>query len=345
MRVEQLTFTRFLAAIFIVIFHFGENIDFFHNRYTSFLFENAYVFVSYFFVLSGFVMVVAYGNKSEIKFFSFLKKRLARIYPVYLLAIFLHLLIYLFQWTDTSSMVLNLLMLQSWVPEKAFAINFPAWSISVEFFFYFIFPFLVNFIYSKVEIKWLTVGICIYWAMSQIIFYLIESEYLHIPIYSTTDLYYFPVVHLNEFLIGNLMGYFFIQNRLTHSKGYHFQIMLLLTALLVILRFPMGLTLHTGLLAIILGLLILFLALSNSQWTDWLTHPALVFLGKISYSLYILQLPVWFIFSDHRLKKYFGLYDMEIATAFIIRLTALLLTAALTYLIFESPIRKLIRKL
>ena len=89
MRIEQLTFTRFLAAISIVIFHYGDQIFLFNNKYVQFIFGQANIGVSYFFILSGFVMIIAYNTNSKINFFQYLKNRLARIYPVYLFAIFL----------------------------------------------------------------------------------------------------------------------------------------------------------------------------------------------------------------------------------------------------------------
>ncbi|MDW5290748.1 hypothetical protein [Formosa sp. PL04] len=63
MRLEQITFTRFLAAISIVIFHHGKNIFPFNQEGVSFIIKQANIGVSYFFILSGFVMVIAYGNK------------------------------------------------------------------------------------------------------------------------------------------------------------------------------------------------------------------------------------------------------------------------------------------
>lgn len=97
MRIEQLTFTRFIAAISIVIFHYGKESILFNNNLVGYVFKQANVGVSYFFILSGFVMIIAYHNKSEINFIEYFKNRFARIYPVYLLAI-LSLLLFYFGW-------------------------------------------------------------------------------------------------------------------------------------------------------------------------------------------------------------------------------------------------------
>ncbi len=81
MRIEQLTFTRFIAAISIVIFHYGRNIT--PLNYCDFVFCQANMAVSYFFVLSGFVMAIAYRDNKRVHFGRFIQRRFARIYPVY----------------------------------------------------------------------------------------------------------------------------------------------------------------------------------------------------------------------------------------------------------------------
>ena len=153
MRIEQLTFTRFIAAISIVIFHYGKGSYLFNNEYISFIFQQANIGVSYFFILSGFVMIIAYGNRENVNFLEYIKNRLARIYPVYLLAIFLVIIINLFKNLNILDLLLNLIMIQSWVHQKALTMNFPGWSLSVEMFFYISFPFLANRIYSNQNLK------------------------------------------------------------------------------------------------------------------------------------------------------------------------------------------------
>jgi peptidoglycan/LPS O-acetylase OafA/YrhL len=60
MRAEQITFTRFFAALSIVVFHFGKNISPFNESSIKILFLQAHIGVSYFFLLSGFIMILAY---------------------------------------------------------------------------------------------------------------------------------------------------------------------------------------------------------------------------------------------------------------------------------------------
>jgi len=212
LRIEQLTFTRFIAAISIVIFHYGSGSFLFNNEYVSFIFKKAYVGVSYFFVLSGFVMIIAYGNRKKIKFIEYLKNRLARIYPVYFLAILLILCVKLFKNINYYNLFLNLFMIQSWVPEKALTLNIPGWTLSIELFFYVSFPFLFNHFYSKKNLNSLAIWIILFWATSQIFCHLMINGSIKLSYYSIKDIQYFPLMHFNEFLIGNLTGLFFVKN-------------------------------------------------------------------------------------------------------------------------------------
>src|SRR6187402_655450 len=91
MNIPQLTFTRFIAAICIVILHFGMLVYPFSEPYIFPFVRHLDSLVSYFFVLSGFILVIA--NSSATKNAQTLDKkkfwinRFARIYPVYLVAL------------------------------------------------------------------------------------------------------------------------------------------------------------------------------------------------------------------------------------------------------------------
>ncbi|MDG1476973.1 MAG: acyltransferase family protein, partial [Vicingaceae bacterium] len=128
MRIDQITFSRFIAAVAIVIYHYGQEISIFSNEYVSMLLHKAYIGVSYFFILSGFVMVIAYHQRGKINILSYLKNRIARVYPVYALALLVLILLTFFRNFNLENLIYYLLMIQSWIPDKATALNYPAWS-------------------------------------------------------------------------------------------------------------------------------------------------------------------------------------------------------------------------
>lgn len=343
MRIEQLTFTRFIAAIAIVVFHFGRDSKLFSNDYVSFVFNSANVGVSYFFVLSGFVMVIAYHNKT-VSFFSYLKNRFARIYPVYILAILLLMISKSSISINKEDLFLNVTMLQSWFSGKATTINYPGWSLSVELFFYITFPFLLNFVYNKKSLKSITIVIIVFWILSQLLFHAVIYEVLILPIYSVSDIFYHPIMHFNEFLIGNLAGLYFIKRNNLNNKNYLLQIVSLFLILLVFLKFKTGINFHNGLLAIVFAPIIFLLSSSNDIISRFMSKKSLVFLGEISYSIYILQVPIWVLVTDYRMEKYFGFSkELDVTASFFVRLFILIVFSALCYLWLEKPLRKKIK--
>lgn len=344
MRIEQLTFTRFVAALLIVFFHFGGGTYQFTNVYTRFLFKQANVGVSYFFILSGFVMIIAYHKKKKVIFLDYMRNRFARIYPVYFIAIVLFFfIVFISKQASLLDFILNVLMIQAWIPGKALVGNIPAWSISVELLFYVLFPFLYNSLYSKFNYKKLIIPIVIFWAISQIGYnYLLTKELFPNFIYNNLDVKYQPLFHLNEFLVGNLAGLFFIKNKFK-NRNYDILIVCLIILLLG-LKYPIGLDFHNGFLALIFIPFIVLLALNNGFITKFFNKRLFVFLGEISFGLYILQFIVWIYISDYRLNKYLGLDKVEdFLFCFFLRLVILIILSALSYVYIETPIRNKIK--
>jgi peptidoglycan/LPS O-acetylase OafA/YrhL len=138
MRIEQLTFTRFVAAISIVVYHFGMVLFPFRTDAFSFLFRQANLGVSYFFILSGFVMIIAYGGNgnSHIDRKKYYLSRIARIYPVYFIALFLLFVYYIVRSkpVDAVGYAMNLFVIQSWFPPYPLTGNGPGWSLAIEFY-------------------------------------------------------------------------------------------------------------------------------------------------------------------------------------------------------------------
>lgn len=343
MRVEQLTFTRFLAAIAIVIFHFGIDLFPFNDESILFLFKKANIGVSYFFILSGFVMIIAYSNKSKISSLEFLKNRFARIYPLYFLAICMMFLFMIISHKplEIPSLILNILLIQTWIPGQSLTINAPGWSLSVEFFFYALFPFLLNRIYNKNPLNSLAAPILLFWLISQLAFHLFLSSHFYSDYPSKIHdfTHYFPLMHLNEFLIGNLFGLFFTNKLVSQNKNYDWIIVIILLLIMVMFKNPIGLNFHNGLISLFFAPLILLLASSNGKITTLFRHKFLVFLGEISFGVYILQVPI-FLFTKN-IFKFINLTNPQVS--FYCYLTILIAFSALSYIFIETPLRNKIK--
>ncbi|MFL1405137.1 acyltransferase family protein [Marinobacter sp. M1N3S26] len=148
-RLESL---RGLAAIMVVIYH----TPFYIEQPSLSLIRNSYLFVDLFFVLSGFVMAYAYGDKIRggMGFGQYIALRLGRLYPLHLFTLMLwvpYVLIkqYLYEtgFGGTSQLdennlftfITNLLMIHGLGVNESLSWNQPSWSISTEFFAYIVF--------------------------------------------------------------------------------------------------------------------------------------------------------------------------------------------------------------
>ncbi len=343
MKIEQLTFTRFLAAVAIVVFHYGRDIYPFDSY--RFIVNQANFGVSYFFVLSGFVMAIAYGNQSQIRFGRFIQKRFARIYPVYLLAILL--LMYILKNDLTAykyDIYWNLSLFQSWIPSKALSFNFPAWSLSVEMFFYIVFPLVFNYIYKRLNPKYSIIIVVIFFIISQIVLMVLRSgaDFLNPSSIFVNHgfIYYSPIMHLNEFLVGNIAGLFLLSK--IKQKNYDIHIVIVFVLIILTLKYNSVFELHNGMLALLFVPLILLLSANNGILTKLLTMKLPVFLGEISYGIYILQYPVNQLWT----LQIAPCLNVSNATCyFYLYLLFLIILSAISYKIVEVPLRRLINEI
>ncbi|MBL3546866.1 acyltransferase family protein [Chryseobacterium sp. KMC2] len=337
MKITQITFTRFLAAMAIVISHFNKDMFLYQIDYISNVFLKANVGVSYFFILSGFIMIVAYHKKDRINYFDYYKNRFARIYPLYVLGLLLYL-ITRYSGFSFYKVFLYLLGLQSWIPGEAMILNFPGWSISVEFLFYLIFPLLYNHFYSKGN-KSVWVITVIIWVITQVFCSLYAgSLYYEGPHTESHELlYYFPLMHINEFLVGNLAGLFFVKNH--KQKNYDVPVIVIFLLILLALIF-VPLFYHNGLMALLFIPLIILISKNNGTLTRIFSLKPLEYLGEASYAVYITHIPVLYI-----LREILEQYNFGIDTIFWMYMGVLMITSALFYQFIEKPLRDYLKKI
>ncbi|SFN47667.1 Peptidoglycan/LPS O-acetylase OafA/YrhL, contains acyltransferase and SGNH-hydrolase domains [Chryseobacterium oleae] len=338
MKISQITFTRFLAAIAIVISHFNKDMFVYKTDYIADIFLKANVGVSYFFILSGFIMIVAYHKKEKIGYFEYYKNRFARIYALYVLGLLLYL-VTRYSNFSVGKGFLYLFGLQSWIPGKAMILNFPGWSISVEFLFYLIFPLLYNYYYSKKNKSIWVIGIVL-WIVTQVFshLYAASPSYKGPHTESHEFLYYFPVMHISEFLVGNLAGLFFVNH--FKQKNYDVPVILIFAAIMLALIF-VPLFYHNGLMAVLFIPLIILLSWNNGLVSRLFSLKPLEYLGEASYAVYITHIPVLYILRE--VLKWQD-YQLNINSVFWIYLVALIITSMLFYQFIEKPLRDLLKK-
>ena len=358
-RIESITIFRFLAAIVIVIFHYGTSTRL--AQIASPLIISGQQMVSFFFVLSGFVLMVAHYDKENESPKDFYISRFARIAPVYMLA--LAVIIY-WVYSPTSSthglpaVLLNATFLQAWFPPYPATLNYPAWAISVEVFFFLIFPFIVWFI-RKSNISWKKVvilSLVCYFFTQAVLSNLISSDfYTGFPSASHDLLYYFPPVHFCSFFLGISGGYMVLKNKERFNKAGAYPILLLLAALFInfyMLQYPdqlekiagIPLAFGSSFYSLPFILLIMSLAYSNNILSKGLSFPIFILLGEASYSIYILQAPFNIFYKAHFSKYVTVNFGMSTDMDFFVFVFLLILISILALYGIEKPAKKLILK-
>lgn len=288
-------------------------------------------------------MIIAYGNYDKVNPIEYLKARFARIYPLLALSVMLFIVAaFLHGRVNLTDVVLNLSTIQAWIPSKATVGNFPLWSLSVEIFFYLCFPFFFNYFYKKYSIKVSAIMIVSVWILSiSVRHYLLHSSFYTTYSNSHSFIYYFPVMHLNQFLAGNLAGLLFIHKTPVTGKKYDILVILSIIGLVLLLKYPFGIDYHNGFLIVVFIPLIYFQAKSNGILSSLLSRKPFVFLGEISFGVYMLQIPVFMIMQSILAK----LNIVGPTIVFYISLTVLIVFSAICHIYIELPLRNRIKNI
>ena len=361
-QVPALTSLRFFAALHVLLFHLDAD----RIRTFSGLFNRVqmtgYVGVSLFFVLSGFILTYVHGER-ELRPSMFYRERFARIYPAYFFSLILtgpgffyvclalkSMDIPFFAWFKTHVAICAALvptLTQAWVPQAALAWNPPAWSLSVEAFFYLLFPFLLPRLlrWSDRNLKALIVSCCaVSLTLPSLYVWLKPDGVAHVSdsalnLSWLNALKFNPVARMPEFLLGASCGVLFLRGKFDRR----FAPALVLggfTAVIVVMlaspHIPYPL-LHNGILPLAFAALITGLAM-RPTWTAFLEWKPLVLLGNASYSLYLLHglvLMVYFM-PMGKLKPYGPM-------GYIIGYLLPIVVAILVYKFIEEPARRKLR--
>jgi peptidoglycan/LPS O-acetylase OafA/YrhL len=151
-QLPALTGVRTLLAVNIMFFHFTPP----HMGPLYPVIDNSFVFVGFFFLLSGFILAYNYGDRPNgVHKGEFWRARFARLYPIYLLSLVLFFGMLGAEWHARShgqfveGVILTPLLLQGWSPVLATFWNTVAWTLSCEAAFYFAFPWIIRLEWPK----------------------------------------------------------------------------------------------------------------------------------------------------------------------------------------------------
>jgi len=369
---NALTGLRCFAAINIVLFHFSNpqwfNFNFYipapfsaHSVHIPLLLApvvNAgYISVSYFILLSGFVLGYNYNERArngELDRVRFWKARFTRIYPIYLLSLLLSLGQLRGEYpAHTHAMfwagvVLTPLLLQGWIPQIAIFLNTPAWTMSAEAFYYAIFPWLARWKRVERTGPYLAkmAGV---WALGLVpgaLYIAFNPDGIAHPdrwSYGPwlSALKYTPYSHLPSFIFGVMLA----NLDQTIARAHRARLWLGIAGfggifgLLSLGPLVPYVILHDGLLIPLFGCIVLGLAGENALAHALGVRP-LVFVGQASYCLYLLHFNLWNLIHSSRILDKLRLIQFDPWISYV-----LLIAAAIFALHFiEKPAQRKLRE-
>lgn len=304
---RSLTGIRAVAALWVLFFH-SSFADLPHMPGpAATVLRAGYAAVSLFFVLSGFILTYNYlpreGSPApHQRLGHYFVARMARIYPVYLLAMGFSALIKLppiatapyAGMPSFTENVVTLFGLQSWTIGSGIWLNFPSWSVSCEVFFYALLPLLIVLVRRVPERHaW---SFFVVAALLTTAFAGLESAIVVRHPETAQYFQFMPLFRTMEFVTGSALGYAFVCGKLPAVLTRRPDLTVAgaaLGAVAFILAFSnRHVFLHSGGLAIPFALALLGLSQSKGFFHRALSTKAAVVLGEMSFSLYILQVPL-----------------------------------------------------
>ncbi|MFT4059729.1 MAG: acyltransferase family protein [Legionella sp.] len=328
---------RAIAILLVLFFHSGLK-----------LFPSGFIGVDIFFVISGFLITGIIHDSLQANHFSFIKfysRRLWRLQPVLicliLSTIFFTLFFYLpedliryFKSARKTSLFISNTFFQG-ITKGYFSPNnnqlplLHTWSLSIEWQCYLIFPIVIYLLYrffKRHVTKIIYLLTCFFFGVT--LFFSLK--------YPVTNYYHLPS-RIFEFLIGSCI--IFGSNRFSFNK-YFLELInsVALLSIFYIARcsninvgFPNG---YAFILCAAVGILIASgKNTSKSILTQLLSLKPLVFIGLLSYSLYIWHWPV-FVFI-----RYLGI--AETTSVLLLAFSLIFIIAFFSWQYIEKPAQKL----
>ncbi|HEY6376202.1 MAG TPA: acyltransferase [Edaphobacter sp.] len=328
---------RFFASLMIVAFH-----------YTYYIFRRdlfkGYLAVDLFFVLSGFVITVAYQNRIESArlYGTFIKKRIARLYPLHMLTLLLYLIIALaavhgmLRVENSSKYNLheffaNLTLTHAWGFAHGFSFNTVSWSISAEFAAYLLFP-LILWLMNRGPLT----GIVILFVLYSFAI-LFATYFVRIPL---TQLAW--QVGAARAVPGFALGVWLrlylplISSKLSKSAAIvFFYLSLLLFTACTLFSFND----YLGMIAA--SSLVMFAAVNdNMGHSRFISHPRLSRGGELTYSLYMIHPIIASVFISGIFLRIFGTSRIAVYGSISAAFAIAFILSLLCYKHFELPLQR-----
>lgn len=330
---------RFLFIITVLVEHFN---------YAGIEGKSTGIGVTFFFILSGFLMARTYGQKvcdRNLNFKVYILRRFAKLYPTHLicLLIFIVTRLHVLDAINWPSLTINVLLLQSWIPQREyyFGCTSVPWFLSDIIFIYSAFPFVYRFIGRTGKQRTLLITTFIV---------LIYATYTSLLRYDDFCFwrYVFPPVRLAEFCMG-LLAYRTYQLYPKRGKLKYcsfVELLLILACLASIITYPIIPKFHVSFLHwfIIIPIIVIFWL--GEQYGGGIMSrifhkPLLPWLGGLTMEVFLLHVLVYDIIF--RVIRHLGI-NPPFIPLLIIAIITTYISAYILHTIFVKPITEKLMK-
>ena len=341
---RPLTALRFMAALWVVLYTFWPNLD---VSFLPNLAAKGYLGVELFFVLSGFILSHVYLHAFAEKRFSyrgFLWARIARVYPLHVftllgvmalgltaVAVGLSIDASVLSW---KSLPAHLLMVHAWGFASEAGWNHPSWSISAEWFAYLAFPLFALAAWPLRKRPWIAAAGAAVFLMG---LYAAFERLAGFPLTEAT--FRWGALRIVPCFAYGCALYLVYRRAPLPRAG---ALALLAAVVMIASASVLAWDAVTVLAA---GLLILALASIPHSRAGWLGSRPAVYLGEISYSVYMVCAP-WQILAVNLAARATGAEDKRLhVLVWLGIILGLIVAAAATYHLIERPARKALRRM
>lgn len=348
-----LTSLRFFFSLMVFLSHLNLLIKNTQNTFLKWIdntiFHEGYLGVSFFFILSGFILSYSYHDRflnNSVSKSSFLLNRFTRIYPLHLLTLILSfpLVFYSIEGLDTlvktyMKLFFNITLTQSFVPLNTFYFSFnsPSWSLSNELFFYLITPFLFLKL-SKLNFSRILGCIFIFLLIILIGVNIIPEEYHHRFFYIN------PFIRLFDFIMGIFL--FYVYKNIKKSPSFLNSTLLEIGSVVIFVLF---FSFHDEVPKVYrysiyywipMFIVILIFSISRGFFSSLLSNGLFVYLGQISFGFYLIHQLVVRYFSV--INRGLDLNIDDLTQIILVSVISILLSV-LSFEFFENRVREPIK--
>lgn len=322
MKLNNLQILRGISALLVCCFHFADYINFQDLRLGEILFSKGSIGVNIFFVISGFIITfTTYKKKftanqsSELTLFY--KRRIIRIIPLYFILTLAWMVLggnfmSYFHGEGAKRLIHSVFFL----PQKdTFPVLYLGWSLNYEMFFYLIFG--ISLLFNTKKYSFIVLFFIFTYILG--IIYPFEGAYLQL-VTSSLNLY---------FVMGILLAVFF--NRFTVNKSRASFISIIGVSFFLLYLFGF-LKITNPLITLMVVSLLVFSFLLFDFTFHYKGNRFLIFLGDISYSLYLSHPFVEIFFRKFKVAGYFNI------PYFIFKILVVIAVAAFLYHFVEKKI-------